>query len=448
MLDQLIGGAGDAGVTHDLAADLLGYTPDTLLDEVVDAFAAGDGGAVFAVVDKVIETGQDPRRFTEDLLRRLRDLVIVDAVPGATASGLIDVSEDQGERLVAQAARFGSTDLSRAADIVATGLTEMRGATAPRLLLELILARVLLPGADHTTLGLGARLDRLERRLDISGTPAAAAPAAAPAPALPRPGPPRGRARPRQPGQDRRRVAGDRGGRGLAAGTADGRRRPRSAARHPAAPAARAPAADARTGTVRGAEPGRRAPPLARHRRGDQGPAPDGVDPPEPELPGRRARGDDPDARLHQRGRPRQLHQHRLPRRRPRGRDRRRRRRLDDRHHRRPGRAAGRRRGRTGDGPQRGGARAPAAPAAETEPEAPPASEPEPPATSAARNAAREAIKDTRPAGAEATGSDDLRSADADADRDDLVIDEETLGSEDLLARELGAQMIEEIPNT
>ena len=211
-----------AGVTHDLAADLLGYTPDTLLDEVVDAFAAGDGGSVFAVVDKVIETGQDPRRFTEDLLRRLRDLVIVDAVPGATASGLIDVSEDQGERLVAQAARFGSTDLSRAADIVATGLTEMRGATAPRLLLELILARVLLPGADHTTLGLGARLDRLERRLDISGTPPAAAPAAAPAPA---PAQDRPAAEPAlgNPVADRRRVAGDRGGRGLAAGAADGR---------------------------------------------------------------------------------------------------------------------------------------------------------------------------------------------------------------------------------
>ena len=180
VLDQLIGGAGPGGVTHDLASDLLGYTPDTLLDEVVDAFAAGDGSAVFGVVDKVIETGQDPRRFTEDLLRRLRDLVIVDAVPEATATGLIDVSEDQGERLVAQAARFGSTDLSRAADLVATGLTEMRGATAPRLLLELICARVLLPGADHTTLGLGARLDRLERRLDISGTPAPAAADACP----------------------------------------------------------------------------------------------------------------------------------------------------------------------------------------------------------------------------------------------------------------------------
>jgi DNA polymerase III subunit gamma/tau len=182
VLDQLIGGAGPAGVTHELASGLLGYTPDSLLDEVVDAFAAADGAAVFGVVDKVIETGQDPRRFTEDLLRRLRDLVIVAAVPGATASGLIDVSEDQGERLVAQAARFGATDLSRAADILATGLTEMRGATAPRLLLELLCARVLLPGADHTTDGLAARLDRLERRVSITGTPSAAPPAREPAP--------------------------------------------------------------------------------------------------------------------------------------------------------------------------------------------------------------------------------------------------------------------------
>nr|WP_218852142.1 DNA polymerase III subunit gamma and tau [Nocardioides panaciterrulae] len=183
VLDQLLGGAGPDGVTHALATGLLGYTPDTLLDEVVDAFAAGDGAAVFRVVDKVVETGQDPRRFTEDLLRRLRDLVIVAAVPDAPATGLIDVSEDQGERLVAQAARFGSAELSRAADLIATGLTEMRGATAPRLLLELICARVLLPGADHGTDGLMARLERLERRVSISGTPSAqAAPSAPPLP--------------------------------------------------------------------------------------------------------------------------------------------------------------------------------------------------------------------------------------------------------------------------
>nr|WP_246283657.1 DNA polymerase III subunit gamma and tau [Nocardioides perillae] len=185
VLDQLLGGAGPEGVTHQLATDLLGYTPDTLLDEVVEAFAAGDGAAVFGVVDKVVETGQDPRRFTEDLLRRLRDLVIVDAVPDAPATGLIDVSEDQGERLVAQAARFGGVELSRAADLVAAGLTEMRGATAPRLLLELVCARVLLPGADDTDDGVLARLDRLEKRLAIpGGAPAPAAPAAV-APAVP-----------------------------------------------------------------------------------------------------------------------------------------------------------------------------------------------------------------------------------------------------------------------
>lgn len=170
VLDQLLGGVGEGGVTYDVAAGLLGYTPDTLLDEVVDAFAAVDGATVFSVVDKVIETGQDPRRFTEDLLRRLRDLVIVAAVPDAPASGLIDAPEDQVERLVSQAARFGKTELVRAADCVAAGLTEMRGATTPRLLLELICARVLLPGADHSSDGLGARLDRLERRMSMAGS--------------------------------------------------------------------------------------------------------------------------------------------------------------------------------------------------------------------------------------------------------------------------------------
>ena len=189
VLDQLMGGAGPAGITYALASGLLGYTPDTLLDEVVDAFAAGDGSAVFGVVDKVIETGQDPRRFTEDLLRRLRDLVIVSAVPDAPATGLIDIAEDAAERLVSQAARFGPADLSRAADLVATGLTEMRGATAPRLLLELICARILLPGADHSTGGVMARLDRLERRMTISGGDPSPAPAVVTEPSSVRPAP-------------------------------------------------------------------------------------------------------------------------------------------------------------------------------------------------------------------------------------------------------------------
>ncbi|MET9023516.1 DNA polymerase III subunit gamma and tau [Actinopolymorpha sp. NPDC004070] len=169
VLDQLIGGAGDEGVTYARAVGLLGYTHESLLDEVVDALAAGDGGSVFTVVDKVIESGQDPRRFAEDLLRRLRDLVIVSAVPDAIERGLLEGPGDQAERLTAQAARLGTAELTRAADLVNDGLNEMRGATAPRLHLELICARILLPAVDDSEQGLHARLDRLERRLSIAG---------------------------------------------------------------------------------------------------------------------------------------------------------------------------------------------------------------------------------------------------------------------------------------
>jgi DNA polymerase-3 subunit gamma/tau len=180
VLDQLIGGAGPEGVTYALAVALLGFTPDSLLDAIVDGFAAHDSAAVFGVIDKVIETGQDPKRFAEDLLRRLRDLVIVAAVPTAITSGLIDVAEDQGERLQTQAAGLGAAELTRAADIVAAGLLEMRGATAPRLQLELICAKVLLPGADDSTQGVHARLDRIERRMTLGGTTDAGVAAAPP----------------------------------------------------------------------------------------------------------------------------------------------------------------------------------------------------------------------------------------------------------------------------
>lgn len=186
VLDQLLGGAGPEGVTYDLAVQLLGYTPDSLLDEAIDAFAAGDGSTVFGVVDKVIESGQDPRRFAEDLLQRLRDLVIVAAVPDALSKGLLDVPGDRAERLLSQASNFGPSELTRAADIVNAALIEFRGATAPRLLLELMCARILVPGSDNSAQGFQARLDRLERRLaiDPGAAPAvAAAPAPAPAPA-------------------------------------------------------------------------------------------------------------------------------------------------------------------------------------------------------------------------------------------------------------------------
>ncbi len=147
VMDQLLAGAADDGVTYAMATSLLGYTDGSLLDSVVDAFAAGDGAAAFEVVDRVIEGGNDPRRFVADLLERLRDLVILAAVPDAAEKGLIDAPVDVVERMQAQASVFGAAELSRAADLVNAGLTEMRGATSPRLQLELICARVLLPAA-------------------------------------------------------------------------------------------------------------------------------------------------------------------------------------------------------------------------------------------------------------------------------------------------------------
>ncbi|MEE1740208.1 DNA polymerase III subunit gamma and tau [Streptomyces sp. BE147] len=179
VMDQLLAGAGDDGVTYAMATSLLGYTDGSLLDSVVDAFAAGDGAAAFEVVDRVIEGGNDPRRFVADLLERLRDLVILAAVPDAGDKGLIDAPADVVERMQAQAAVFGAAELSRAADLVNEGLTEMRGATSPRLQVELICARVLLPAAFDDERSLQARLDRLERGASFAAP--AAGPAAGPA---------------------------------------------------------------------------------------------------------------------------------------------------------------------------------------------------------------------------------------------------------------------------
>ncbi len=165
VMDQLLAGAGESGVTYAMATALLGYTDSALLDEVVEAFSSpGDGGVAFEIVDRVIEGGHDPRRFVADLLERLRDLVILAAVPDAADKGLIDAPADVLERMLAQAASFGAAELSRAADLVNTGLTEMRGATSPRLQLELICARVLLPAAYDDERAVQARLDRLERQ--------------------------------------------------------------------------------------------------------------------------------------------------------------------------------------------------------------------------------------------------------------------------------------------
>ncbi|MFC5890122.1 DNA polymerase III subunit gamma and tau [Kitasatospora sp. CM 4170] len=181
VMDQLLAGAAEGGVTYQMATALLGYTDSALLDEVVDAFAAHDGATVFQVIDRVVEGGHDPRRFVTDLLERLRDLVILATVPDAGEKGLIDAPADRVAVMQAQADAFGAAELSRAADIVNTGLTEMRGNAAPRLQLELICARVMLPGAYSDELSLQARMDKLERRAAAGGFAAQlATPAVAP----------------------------------------------------------------------------------------------------------------------------------------------------------------------------------------------------------------------------------------------------------------------------
>ncbi|MGZ4572981.1 MAG: DNA polymerase III subunit gamma and tau, partial [Blastococcus sp.] len=169
ILDQLLAGAGPEGVTYRTAVGLLGVTDDALLDETIDALAAHDAPAVFRAVDRVVEAGHDPRRFATDLLDRLRDLIVLDAVPQAGGNGLLDCPPDRLDLMSQQAQALGSATLSRMADTVHEGLTEMRGTTAPRLLLELVCARMLLPGTDASAVATLQRLERLERRMSIAG---------------------------------------------------------------------------------------------------------------------------------------------------------------------------------------------------------------------------------------------------------------------------------------
>ena len=186
ILGQLLAGAGTEGVSYEIAIQLLGFTDSALLDDAVEALAARDGATLFKTVDRVIESGHDPRRFASDFLERLRDLMIVDALAATSANSILrEIPEDQLERMVAQAKNLGAATLSRAADIAAEGLTQMRGATAPRLILELICGRMLLPMGDTTDSGLLARLERLERVQGMATSAPAAAPipAATPAPA-------------------------------------------------------------------------------------------------------------------------------------------------------------------------------------------------------------------------------------------------------------------------
>jgi DNA polymerase-3 subunit gamma/tau len=180
LLGQVIAGAGAAGVTYADAVVQLGMIDAALLDDVVDALAAHDGAQLLRVIDRVIDAGHDPRRFVGDLLERLRDLIVLQNIPEAAESGLIDAPEDQIAREVAQARAMSPAGLSRAADIVSTTLGTLKGASSPRLQLELMAARLVIPAADESPSGLRARIDQLEK---VMATGIAAAPAAAPAPA-------------------------------------------------------------------------------------------------------------------------------------------------------------------------------------------------------------------------------------------------------------------------
>ncbi len=150
LLDQLIAGSEGSTIAYERAVALLGYTHEALLDAVIDALAGRDAPATFAAVDRVVQTGQDPRRFVEDLLERLRDLLIVAASPAGAAGLLRGVPQDQLASMARQAAAFDPAALSKAADAVNAALTEMVGATSPRLQLELLVARLLVGlGAEH-----------------------------------------------------------------------------------------------------------------------------------------------------------------------------------------------------------------------------------------------------------------------------------------------------------
>jgi len=172
LLDQLIAGSevkdGKAEIEYDRAAALLGYTHASLLDEVVDAFATQNSSLVFSSVDKVIQSGQDPRRFVEDLLEKLRDLIVVLSVGDDAKAVLRGITDDEIEKMKLQAMSFGMSELTHASNAVSVALSEMSGATSPKLQLELMCAKVLVPSSDKTEIGSLARIERLERRMGVA----------------------------------------------------------------------------------------------------------------------------------------------------------------------------------------------------------------------------------------------------------------------------------------
>ncbi len=161
ILGQLLAGAGSDGVTYEIAVALLGYTDSALIDEAIDAIAAQDSASLFTTIDRVIESGQDPKRFASDLLERMRDLIIVGASDENNSAILISLPTDQLDRIRTQAKLIGIASLIRSADLIAQGLTHMRGATPPRLILELICGQMMLPAGDNAN--ITARIEKLEK---------------------------------------------------------------------------------------------------------------------------------------------------------------------------------------------------------------------------------------------------------------------------------------------
>lgn len=186
ILGQVISGCGPEGVTYQEAVLQLGMTDSALLDETVNALIDRDGAALFNAVDRVIESGNEPRRFVTDLLERIRDLIVVQRIPGAAKSGLIHAPEEVIATEVDQASRIGPAELARAGDLVNRALSEIKGATAPRIQLELLMAKLLLPATDDSTDGLRVRIERLERSGVVSHQiVSSAAPRVTAAPAAP-----------------------------------------------------------------------------------------------------------------------------------------------------------------------------------------------------------------------------------------------------------------------
>ena len=167
-------GAGSDGVTYEIAVALLGYTDSALIDEALDAIAAQDSASLFTTIDRVIESGQDPKRFASDLLERMRDLIIVGASDENNSAILISLATDQLDRIRTQAKLIGIATLIRSADLIAQGLTQMRGATPPRLILELICGQMMLPTGDNVN--ITARIEKLEKSSSLITPSISAAP--------------------------------------------------------------------------------------------------------------------------------------------------------------------------------------------------------------------------------------------------------------------------------